>query len=283
MNSPASFSAPPSPPLPRALTIAGSDSGGGAGIQADLKTFALMGVFGLSVITALTAQNTLGVQHIFGVPENVVQQQMDSVLDDIGADAIKTGMLWSQGIIEVVAGRLRGGKYLLVIDPVLAAKRGEPLLQPEAVPALQHCLFPLAALVTPNIPEAELLSGISPLTTRDRIQDAAKKIMDSSGTRSVLIKGGHLSGGQIFDLFYDGREYRVFEKERINNQHIHGVGCTLAAAITACLARGLTLVQAIQKAQGVIGEAIQSAQPLGRGIGPVNSRFCILPEEKYHG
>jgi len=271
-----------SPPLIRALTIAGSDSGGGAGIQADLKTFTLMGVFGLSVITALTAQNSLGVQSVFGLPEDFVGQQMDSVLNDIGTDAAKTGMLWSQGIIEVVADKLKGKNYPLVVDPVLTAKRGEPLLQPEAIPALKQRLLPLANLVTPNIPEAELLSGLSPLTTKDQIQDAAKKIMDLSGAESILIKGGHLSGDQIFDLFFDGRECMVFEKERINTQHVHGVGCTLAATITAFLAYGLTVIEAVQKAQTVIREAIRSSLPLGQGIGSVNLRFCYLPEEKYH-
>jgi len=281
----------PSSPA-RALTIAGSDSGGGAGIQADLKTFTLLGVFGLSAVTALTVQNTLGVHRIMGIPEDFVQQQLTSVLEDIGADAIKTGMLWSQGIIEVVADTLKGkifpdksfpGKSLpdknlpLVIDPVLAAKRGELLLQPEAIPVLKQRLFPLASLVTPNIPEAEVLSGISPLASLEQIKKAAEKIVNCWGAKSVLIKGGHLPGqGQIFDFFFDGVECMIFEKERLPNQYTHGVGCTLAAAITAYLAHGLEMVEAIQKAQKFIKEAIQSSLPLGQGIGPINVRITEM-------
>ncbi|MEW5803750.1 MAG: bifunctional hydroxymethylpyrimidine kinase/phosphomethylpyrimidine kinase [bacterium] len=268
----------------RALTIAGSDSGGGAGIQADLKTFTLLGVFGLSAITALTVQNTLGVHRVMGVPEDFVQQQMVSVLEDIGANAIKTGMLFSQGIVEVVADTLQGKGLPLVIDPVLAAKRGETLLAPEAVPTLKNRLFPLASLVTPNIPEAEVLSGLSPLQSMEQIKNAAKEMVNRWGASSVLIKGGHLSGQrQIFDLFFNGAEFVVFEKERLSNQHTHGVGCTLAAAITAYLAHGLEPIQAVQEAQAFIKEAIQSSLPLGQGIGPVNVRVSSSrgePQEK---
>jgi len=280
LSSPSSnqpLKSPSSPATPaRALTIAGSDSGGGAGIQADLKTFTILGVFGLSAVTALTVQNTLGVHRILGIPEDFVQQQLSSVLEDIGADAIKTGMLWSRGIIEVVADTLKGenlpGKSCpLVIDPVLAAKRGEPLLQPEAIPALKQRLFPLASLVTPNIPEAEVLSGISPLTSIDQMKKAAEKMMSCWGAKSILIKGGHLPGqGRIFDLFFDGVECMTFEKERLPNQYTHGVGCTLAAGITAWLAHGLDMLQAIQQAQQFIKKAIQSSLPLGRGTGPIN-------------
>jgi hydroxymethylpyrimidine/phosphomethylpyrimidine kinase len=268
-SSPSSLSSPA-----RALTIAGSDSGGGAGIQADLKTFTLLGVFGLSAVTALTVQNTLGVHRVMGIPEDFVQQQLTSVLEDIGADAIKTGMLWSQGIVEVVADTLKGKSFPgspLVIDPVLAAKRGEHLLQTEAIPVLKQRLFPLASLLTPNIPEAEILSGVSPLASLEQMKKAADKLVNCWGVKSILIKGGHFPGqGQIFDLFFDGAEFTIYEKERLPNQYTHGVGCTLAAAITAYLAHGLGMVQAIQQAQKFIKKAIQSSQPLGQGIGPIN-------------
>ena len=196
---------------PKALTIAGSDSGGGAGIQADLKTFTSLGVWGLSVITALTAQNSLGVQQVFTVPKKCIEQQLSSIFNDMGTDAIKTGMLWSPNTVEVVAECLETKNSPLVIDPVLAAKRGEPLLLPKAIPILKKRLFPLATLVTPNIPETELLADISPITTKDMVKDAAQKIANM-GAANVLIKGGHFPG-QICDLFFDGKEYIFFEKK----------------------------------------------------------------------
>lgn len=253
---------------PKALTIAGSDSGGGAGVQADLKTFTSLGVWGLSVITALTAQNSLGVQQVFNVPQKCVEQQLTSVLNDMGADAIKTGMLWSQYTVEVVAESLKMRNIPLVVDPVLAAKRGETLLLPEAIPILKKSLFPLATLITPNIPETEILTGVSSITTKDMMKEAAKKIIDM-GADNVLIKGGHLPD-QIFDLFFDGKEFILFEKKRHLSRHLHGVGCTLAAAITAYLALGLTMFPAIQKAQEFIKVAIHHSLPLGKGIGSVN-------------
>jgi len=177
-------------------------------------------------------------------------------------------MLWSPNTVEVVAECLETKNISLVVDPVLAAKRGEPLLLPKAVTILKKRLFPLATLVTPNIPETELLTDISPITTKDMVKEAAKKITDM-GAGNVLIKGGHFPG-QIFDLFFDGKECIFFEKKRFSSRHLHGVGCTLAAAITAYLALGLTLLQAIQQAQTFITAAIQHSLPLGKGIGPVN-------------
>ena len=258
----------------KALTIAGSDSGGGAGIQADLKTFTSLGVWGLSVITALTAQNTLGVQQVFNIPKKFIEQQLASLFNDMGTDAVKTGMLWSPNTVEAVAECLEKKNIPLVIDPVLAAKRGEALLLPKAIPILKKRLFPLATLVTPNIPETELLTGIFPITTKDMVKEAAKKITDM-GAGNVLIKGGHFPG-QIFDLFFDGKEYIFFKKKRFSSPHLHGVGCTLAAAITAYLALGLTLLQAIQQAQTFITTAIQHSLPLGKGIGPVNPNLGRL-------
>ncbi|MBN1227169.1 MAG: bifunctional hydroxymethylpyrimidine kinase/phosphomethylpyrimidine kinase [Deltaproteobacteria bacterium] len=259
---------------PKALTIAGSDSGGGAGIQADLKTFSSLGVWGLSVVTALTAQNTLGVQQVFNVPQKCIEQQLASIFNDMGTNAVKTGMLWSPNTVEAVTECLEAKNILLVVDPVLAAKRGEALLLPKAIPILKKRLFPLATLVTPNIPETELLTGISPITTKDMVQQAAKKITDM-GASNVLIKGGHFPG-QIFDLFFDGKEYIFFEKKRFSSPHLHGVGCTLAAAITAYLALGLTLLEAVQQAQKFITKAIQHSMPLGKGIGPVNPNLGNL-------
>lgn len=269
---------------PRALTIAGSDSSGGAGIQADGKTFAALGVYGLFVVTAITAQNTLGVQRVQGIGKEMVELQLLSVLDDIGADAVKTGMLWSGEVIEGVAGILKDRSLPLVIDPVLAAKRGEPLLQPEAICLLQKRLFPQATLITPNIPEAEILSSIGPINTLDHLQQASRKLIDQ-GAQNVLIKGGHFLGSEygqdrLADFFFDGQEWSFFEKPRLSTPHLHGVGCTLSAAITAYLAKGYQIKQAIEEAEKFIGQAIRSALALGKGIGPVNPTIPsdLLPE-----
>ncbi len=208
--------------VPKALTIAGSDSGGGAGIQADLKTFAALGVYGASVLTAITAQNTRGVTAIHEVPPDVVAAQIRAVLDDIGADAVKTGMLSSSAIIGVVAGELRRyGVRRLVVDPVMVAKSGHHLLRPDAVQALKSELLPLATVLTPNLPEAEVLVGMR-LTDDAGIRDAARAI-HGMGARHVVIKGGHRAGPAV-DLLFDGREFREFSAERVDTPHTHGTG-----------------------------------------------------------
>ncbi len=208
--------------VPKALTIAGSDSGGGAGIQADLKTFAALGVYGASVLTAITAQNTRGVTAIHEVPPDVVAAQIRAVLDDIGADAVKTGMLSSSAIIGVVAGELRRyGVRRLVVDPVMVAKSGHHLLRPDAVQALKSMLLPLATVLTPNLPEAEVLVGMR-LTDDAGIRDAARAI-HGMGARHVVIKGGHRAGPAV-DLLFDGREFREFSAERVDTPHTHGTG-----------------------------------------------------------
>ena len=207
---------------PKALTIAGSDSGGGAGIQADLKTFAALGVYGTSVLTAITAQNTLGITAVHEIPADVVRAQIDAVLSDIGADAVKTGMLSTSQIIGAVAeelGRLRVER--LVVDPVMVAKSGDRLLREEAVGTLRKRLLPLAEVVTPNIPEAETLAGMR-ITSKDQARQAAE-IIASMGARSVVVKGGHLPGPPV-DLLYDGREFQEFEAVRIETRNTHGTG-----------------------------------------------------------
>jgi hydroxymethylpyrimidine/phosphomethylpyrimidine kinase len=253
----------------RALTIAGSDSGGGAGIQADLKTFAAFGVYGASAITAITAQNTIGVRAIHDVPASVVAAQIDAVLDDIGADAAKTGMLSSPEIIETVADRLRAHAVAaLVVDPVMVAKSGDRLLREDAVVALRDLLLPLAAVVTPNAPEATVLSGID-VVDATSARDAARRIHDL-GPAMVVVKGGHLGGDTSDDLVFDGRTFEVLSGRRIATRHTHGTGCTFSAAICACLARGLAPLEAVREARTYVQGAIEHAEPLGGGHGPVN-------------
>jgi hydroxymethylpyrimidine/phosphomethylpyrimidine kinase len=254
---------------PRALTIAGSDSGGGAGIQADLKTFSALGVYGASVITAITAQNTLGVRAIHDVPAEVVAAQIDAVLEDIGADAAKTGMLSSAEIIATVADRLRAHRLAaLVVDPVMVAKSGDRLLREDAVQALREQLLPLAAVVTPNAPEAEVLSGIEVVDAASA-REAARRICDL-GPALVVVKGGHLDGDTSDDLVWDGRNFEVLSGPRIATPHTHGTGCTFSAAIAAGLARGLAPMDAAREARAYLQGAIEHAEPLGHGHGPVN-------------
>ena len=216
---------------PRALTIAGSDSGGGAGIQADLKTFSAFGVYGASVITAVTAQNTVGVRAIHEIPPEIVAAQIDAVLEDIGADAIKTGMLSSAAIVEVVADRLRAHSVAsLVVDPVMVAKSGDALLRQDAVRALRESILPLAMVVTPNAPEAAVLSGIE-VTDAESAREAARRIHDL-GPAMVIVKGGHRDGDNSDDLVYDGRSFEILSGRRVATPHTHGTGCTFSAAIT---------------------------------------------------
>lgn len=254
---------------PKALTIAGSDSGGGAGIQADLKTFAANGVYGMSVITALTAQNTVGVQGIHDIPPEFIGQQLDSVLSDIGADAAKTGMLSQPEVINVVAEKIREYQLeKLVIDPVMVAKSKDKLLQDEAIDTLIHELIPLAYIITPNKDEAEIITGLK-IESREQVKAAAEKI-HSMGAKCVLIKGGHLSEEKAVDYLYIDGKLHEFVSPRYDNKHTHGTGCTLSAAITAELAKGLPVIDSVKAAKEYIAGAIKNAQPLGRGIGPVD-------------
>jgi hydroxymethylpyrimidine/phosphomethylpyrimidine kinase len=258
----------PSMGIARALTIAGSDSGGGAGIQADLKTFTVLGVYGMSAITAVTVQNTVGVHGIYNLPAEAVVAQIDAVISDIGVDAVKTGMLSQVPIIQAVAERIRHHQVdNFVIDPVMVAKGGARLLEEEAQHAIIRHLLPLAKVVTPNLPEAEVLTGLS-IRSMDGMREAAKRIV-GFGARSVVIKGGHLEGDAI-DLVYDGDQFVEMAAPRIVTPHTHGTGCTFSAAITAELAKGKTVREAVALAKEFITCAIQDTLGLGHGHGPTN-------------
>jgi hydroxymethylpyrimidine/phosphomethylpyrimidine kinase len=257
-------------PMARVLIIAGSDSGGGAGIQADIKTVTILGAYAASAVTALTAQNTQGVSGIFPIPPDFISQQINVVLSDIGADCIKTGMLHSAAVIEAVVESLkRYPSIALVVDPVMVAKGGEPLLESEAITALKEKLLPRAYLVTPNVPEAELLSGTL-ISNEDGMAAAGKRILQSTGCKAVLVKGGHLKGERVCDLLVTEAGETPFYSSRIDSYHTHGTGCTLASAIATGLARGASLSQAIEKARHYVHEAIVTAPGLGHGHGPLN-------------
>jgi len=252
----------------RVLTIAGSDSGGGAGIQADLKTITVLGGFGMSVLTALTAQNTLGVQGIHEVPVSFIEAQFDAVASDIGVDAAKTGMLSSSAIIRTVAGKIRQyGIEKLVVDPVMVAKGGASLLREEAVKALIRDLLPLAFVLTPNIPEAEALSGLR-IASADHMKEAAR-ILHGMGAQNIVIKGGHLEG-DAFDLLFDGREDHAFVSPRIETKDTHGTGCTFSAAIATEIARGKSVHEAVRRAKEYITTAIRHGLRIGGGHGPTD-------------
>jgi hydroxymethylpyrimidine/phosphomethylpyrimidine kinase len=256
----------------KALTIAGSDSGGGAGIQADLKTFAALGVYGSSAITALTAQNTLGVQGVYPVDPEFVGQQIDSVMSDIGAHAAKTGMLFSAEIIQVVAERVRRwGIEKLVVDPVMVAKSGDRLLREDAIDALQRELLPLAYIVTPNLGEASVLAGFE-VHDKPTMERAARAI-HALGARIVVVKGGHLADCAD-DLVYDGASMRWLPAEHIDTPHTHGTGCTFSAAIAALLAQGHEPLEAIARAKDYLTAALRAAQPIGAGHSPVNHFYA---------
>ena len=252
----------------KAMTIAGSDSGGGAGIQADLKTFAAFGVYGTSVITAITAQNTVGVTGVHDVPVGMVAAQIEAVISDIGADAVKTGMLSSGDIIETVARELAHFRVdRVVVDPVMVAKSGDRLLREDAVDAMCRSLVPLATVLTPNIPEAEALTGIGIESGADARRAADRLV--SMGARAVVIKGGHLAGPPV-DLFYDGREFHELEAARIETRNTHGTGCTFASAIAAGLAKGVGVLEAVTGAKEYVTEAIRLSFDIGQGHGPLN-------------
>jgi hydroxymethylpyrimidine/phosphomethylpyrimidine kinase len=259
-----------SSPLPRVLTIAGSDSGGGAGIQADLKTFHELGVFGMSVLTALTAQNTTGVHGVHVVPADFVQAQLDAVADDIGVDAAKTGMLATADVIKAVADGVRAhGIDRLVVDPVCASKHGDPLLAEEAIDGLRDEMLPLAEVATPNLGEVQVLTGLA-VTERAQLRAAAEAV-HALGPRWVLVKGGHLQDTtEAVDLLYDGRQAVEISSERLDTVDTHGTGCTLAAAIAAYRARGLEVVEAVRAAKEFVTGAIRHGLRLGAGIGPVD-------------
>ena len=251
--------------IAKALTIAGSDSGGGAGIQADLKTFSAFRVFGMSVITAVTAQNSLGVQGVENLPPAFGALQLRSVLSDFGAGAAKCGMLSTAPIIEAVAATLADDPVeKLVVDPVMVAKSGDALLQPDARQALIERILPLALVVTPNLPEAESLSGI-PVASRPDMEEAARRI-HRLGPRYVLVKGGHLKGDAI-DLLWNGKVFTAFRAPRIDSGNTHGTGCTLSAAIAAGLARGQAIGDAIRDAKAYVTRAIREGFAAGRGVG----------------
>jgi hydroxymethylpyrimidine/phosphomethylpyrimidine kinase len=257
------------PPRPRALTIAGSDSGGGAGIQADLKTFSALGVFGMTAITAVTVQNTTGVSGYEELSPATVADQIRAVATDIGVDAAKTGMLASATIVEAVADAVAETRIpYLVVDPVFVSKHGNRLLAEDAVDALRRRILPLATLVTPNLPEAGGLAEL-PVRTRKDMERAAEEIL-RFGPRAVLVKGGHLEGATAPDLFSDGTASEWIEFERIDTPNTHGTGCVLSAAICGHLARGQTLAVAVRLGKAFVTEAIRHALDLGKGIGPVD-------------
>ncbi|HLE71011.1 MAG TPA: bifunctional hydroxymethylpyrimidine kinase/phosphomethylpyrimidine kinase [Vicinamibacteria bacterium] len=252
-----------------ALTIAGSDSGGGAGIQADLKTFAAHGVFGTSAVTAVTAQNTVAVTGIEELSPKLVGLQIDAVVSDIGVDAVKTGMLSSRSLIEIVARKLEEHRLVkTVVDPVMVAKSGARLLDPAAVEALAGDLLPRALVVTPNLPEAESFVGF-PLEDEASILEAAKRIVEM-GAKAALVKGGHGKGAESVDVLYYRGRFRHYRGPRIPTKNTHGTGCTFSAAIAAELALDRELEEAVERAKGYVTRAISEAFELGKGHGPLN-------------
>jgi len=254
-----------------ALTIAGSDSGGGAGIQADLKTFTRFGVFGTSVITAITAQNTRGVTMWEPVSPALVRAQIDAVFDDLAPDAVKTGMLGSAQVVQaVIDGLLLYAPRFLVVDPVTVATSGDVLLNDDAVELVRDALIPLARLVTPNIDEVRVLLGGARITNQAEMIEAAEILVHKLGAGAALIKGGHLTGSVVTDVFYDGKQSHLIQNPRLVTSNGHGTGCTLAAAIAAKLALGISLRDSVKEATTYVHRAIASAPTLGSGNGPLN-------------
>lgn len=269
---------PPGQTPLRVMTIAGSDSGGGAGIQADMRTFAMLGVHGLVAVTAVTVQNSLGVKGFHEVPLDVIAGQIEAVASDIGVQAAKTGMLASSAIIDTVADTWRkqglAGAVPLVVDPVCASMHGDPLLHPSALDSLKGQLFPLATVVTPNLDEVRLLTDIDVIDTET--QRAAAHALHALGPKWVLVKGGHLrASSQSPDLLFDGTDFFEFDSARIDTGHDHGAGDTLAAAIASALANGYTVPDAVALAKRWVTECLRAAYPLGHGHGPVSALFRL--------
>jgi hydroxymethylpyrimidine/phosphomethylpyrimidine kinase len=254
----------------KVLIIAGSDSGGGAGIQADLKTVMALGGYGMTAITAVTVQDTQEVYAVHPMPPQIVAQQMTVTLDDIGADCLKTGMLHDAPLIEAVTTviKAKAAKLPLVVDPVMLAKGGHPLLEEAALMALKQKLLPLATVITPNIPEAEMLLG-KKISTVDQMIEAAKEL-SKFGSKAVLVKGGHMPGTMITDILWDGSTITEWKHPRINTENTHGTGCTLASAIATGLAQGMAQKDAISRAREYVIGAIKATIPLGHGHGPLN-------------
>lgn len=263
--------------IKQVLTIAGSDSGGGAGIQADLKAMSANGVFAMTVITAITAQNTEEVTDVFELPPSIIASQLDAVFDDFDVAAVKTGMFSSTAIVEIVVKMLTLQKIAtLVVDPVMVSKSGHPLLRPDAVDAVKTQLLPLAFVVTPNIHEAQQLSGIQITSLADARR--AAKVIHGFGCKHVLIKGGHLLSERATDLLYDGRFFNVLKGEFIETRHTHGTGCTFASALAAHLARGRSVLDAAQAAKAYVTQAIRHGLAIGHGHGPTD-HFYFLERE----
>lgn len=264
----------PSKPA-RILIVAGSDSGGGAGIQADIKTVTTLRGFAMTAITALTAQNTQGVFGIHEVPTDFIKQQISLVAEDIGVDAVKTGMLHNTAVIDTVVSalQLHCSKAAVVVDPVMVAKGGQALLQPDAGAALKNKLLKLATVLTPNLPEAEALVGF-PVRNEKDMQQAGQALL-AFGPKAVLVKGGHLTGDKIIDVLVTGAEILRFEDQRIDTAHTHGTGCTLASAIATGLGQGLAIDAAVRRARAYVREAIRTAPGFGHGHGPLNHLHTV--------
>ncbi|KAB8137909.1 bifunctional hydroxymethylpyrimidine kinase/phosphomethylpyrimidine kinase [Gracilibacillus oryzae] len=264
-----------------ALTIAGTDPSGGAGIQADLKTFQEREVYGMSVITSVVAQNTLGVEQVEHLPISFIEKQFDSVWNDIKPNAVKTGMIATIDMMELIAEKLKGSNVPYIIDPVMVAKSGHSLMEEESRSVIRNMLIPLSTVVTPNVPEAEFLVGFS-INTQEDAEKAAKVIVEQLGAGAVVVKGGHLEG-DAKDVLYDGREFTYFTSERLNTHHTHGTGCTFSAVITAELAKGRSVKQAVKTGKAYITDAIRYSLELGNGNGPTNQwgyRLQGLPNQE---
>lgn len=251
-----------------ALTIAGTDPSGGAGIQADLKTFQELKVYGMSVITSVLAQNTIGVQAVHHLPLDIIEEQLHSVFTDLPVHAFKTGMIANAEMMEIIKETNKNIDIPYVIDPVMVATSGDSLIDEEARVFLQEQLFPLSIIITPNIPEAEFITGLK-IKTVDDMKKAAKQIVRETGTRSALVKGGHLTGDAI-DILYDGKQLFTFKEKRIHTINTHGTGCTLSAAITAYLSKGLPLRASVEKGKKFVTHAIKNSFDIGAGSGPTN-------------
>jgi hydroxymethylpyrimidine kinase/phosphomethylpyrimidine kinase len=260
--------------MPIALTIAGSDSGGGAGIQADLKTFAALGVYGTSAITAITAQNTIGVTAVQALSADLVTAQIEAVAGDMKIDVVKTGMLGNSAIVEAVAAAIASLDLpSVVVDPVMIAKSGDRLFDQEALAALRSELLPRARVVTPNVPEAEVIANMR-ITSLDEAREAARRI-HKLGAAAVVVKGGHLPGDEAIDLLFDGRAFTEYRAPRIETRNTHGTGCTFASAIAAHLALGQALPDAVRLAKEYVTGAIRHGLPIGQGHGPLNHFWAV--------